>query len=247
MRYGLLGDIHANLFALDAVLEAMSREGIDRYVHVGDVVGYGAQPAECLARLREIGCDIVCGNHDCAVAGRLDAAYFNPFAREAVEWTRATLSAADIRFLTALPFVRRYDAFVLVHGTLHEPEMFHYLQSIPEAERSLAVLDRPACFVGHSHVPVAFFGGPPGSGGRVPVSYSLDPLVPVDPAGRTIVNIGSVGQPRDDDPRAAYAVYDTDAREVTIKRVAYDVEGAVKSILAAGLPEILGERLRWGR
>lgn len=240
MRYGLLGDIHSNRFALETVLKELKREGVDAYVHVGDVVGYGAHPSECIRILKEIGCMVVCGNHDCAVVGTLDTDYFNPFAREAIEWTRAALSEEERRFLADLPMVRRNDDFLLVHGTPHTPEQFRYLQSIPEAERSFAVLDRPVAFVGHSHVPVAFFDGPT-------VSYSLESEIPVDRAGRTLVNIGSVGQPRDDNPDAAYAIYDTGKGAVSIRRVAYDVEAAVQSILDAGLPEILGERLRWGR
>lgn len=240
MKYGLLGDIHSNIFALEAVLGELKKEGVDGYYHVGDVVGYGAQPKECLAKLREIRCHVVCGNHDAAVVGTLDDAYFNPFAREAVLWTRSVLSEDEKRYLARLPMISFFPDFSLVHGTPYEPEMYHYLQSIPEAERSFEALDRPLAVVGHSHVPVAFFGGKT-------VSYSLDPVVPVDPKGRTLANIGSVGQPRDDDPRAAYAVYDTAKHVLTIKRVAYDVEAAAESILAAGLPEILGERLRWGR
>lgn len=240
MRYGLLGDIHANAHALSQVLDQMRTEGIDAFYHVGDVVGYGAQPAECLGLLRDIDCQIVCGNHDAAVVGTLGLDYFNPFAKEAVLWTRSVLSEADLAFLAELPLIRKFDDFTLVHGTPYAPEMFHYLQSLPEAERSFQVLDRPVCFVGHSHVPVAFFGGRS-------ISYSLESEIHVDPAGRTLVNIGSVGQPRDDDPRAAYAIYDTGKQKVWIRRVEYDVNGAAEKILAAGLPEILGERLRWGR
>ena len=240
MRYGLLVDIHANAVALEKVVAAIRAEGVDAFHHVGDVVGYGAQPAECLQILRDLSCEVVCGNHDAAVVGTLELDYFNPFAREAVLWTRATLSQEDRDWLAALPLIRKGADFTLVHGTPYAPEMFHYLQSIPEAERSFQALDRPVCFVGHSHVPVAFFGGRS-------ISYSLDPEITVEPEGRTLVNIGSVGQPRDDDTRAAYAIYDTEKKKVWIRRVQYDVDAAAAKILAAGLPEILGERLRWGR
>ena len=240
MRYAILGDVHANLEALEAVLAEVRREGADRMVCVGDLVGYGADPGTCIDLLREAGVTVVAGNHDHAAIGKLDIEYFNPFAKASTLWTARALSGDQRRYLEELPLVHEEEWLMVAHGSVHEPEAFHYIQTLDDAAESLRALTRPVCFLGHSHIPVSFFGGDG-------VAYATDPVTPVDPAGRTVVNVGAIGQPRDLDPRAAVAFYDTDRREVRLHRVAYDIETATEKILSAGLPEILAERLRFGR
>lgn len=241
MRYAILGDVHANYDALIAVIEDMKDEGIDRTVCVGDLVGYGAEPAKCIDRVRRICTVCVAGNHDFATIEKTNIEFFNAYARQATLWTRQNITEEHRKYLEELKLVEDVnDSFTLVHGTLYAPALFDYIQTTFDAYLSLQVLEKPVCFVGHSHVPISFFLDEA-------VTYSTDRLIRLKEGVKVIVNVGSVGQPRDDDPRAAYAIYDTDKKEVIIKRVEYDIESAVKKIQDAGLPQILGERLRYGR
>ncbi|MCI0342371.1 MAG: metallophosphatase family protein [Planctomycetales bacterium] len=241
MRYGILGDIHSNFEALDTVIRELRKERVDRWISVGDVVGYGADPARCVDVVRELKCTVVAGNHDYAVCDRLNVDFFNAYAREAVLWTRKVLSREQMQFLEDLELISVLDGEVtVVHGSLNFPEMFDYIQTSYDAHLSLQALTTPVCFLGHSHVPVTFLQGQT-------VSYTLDPVIRLRDGERALVNVGSVGQPRDEDPRAAYAVYDSKTRTVEVKRIEYDVEAAGRKILDAGLPEILAERIKYGR
>ena len=244
MKIGILGDIHANIEALDAVLATFVREGVERILSVGDLVGYGADPSAVIARLKEVGASIVLGNHDAAAAGILvDLAYFNTFARDAALWTRRTLSDSEREYLRALPLVYRDRDFVVVHGSLDRPQEFNYIQTARDAERSIMSLDARVCFVGHSHVAASFFAN---SNDPRRIEYSFDEEVDLSSFDRALINVGSVGQPRDEDPRSVAAIYDDGARRLTLRRVAYDIDRAAGKILAAGLPRVLGERLRFG-
>jgi diadenosine tetraphosphatase ApaH/serine/threonine PP2A family protein phosphatase len=243
VKYGVLGDIHANISALKSVLACLDRERVDILLSVGDVVGYGAAPKECIALLRKRHVLVVKGNHDAAVAGDLDDRYFNPHARAAVAWTRACLDEGDRAWLGGLPLTMTLEHAHLSHGTYHRPELFDYIFSTTDADPSLDVMTRPVCFVGHSHVPIALmrFRDAPQR-----TAYSLDDVLDLADAPRSVVNVGSVGQPRDEDPRAAYAVYDSETRQARILRSDYDVEAEIDRILDAGLPSVLAERLRLG-
>ena len=243
LRYCIFGDVHGNIEALEAVLADAVRQAVDRYICVGDIVGYGANPGECVAQVKAVTTQIVAGNHDCAVVGRTDVEYFNLFAREAVLWTQGQLSMEDKAFLRGLPLMLRTDGLTIVHATVHQPELFGYIESAMAARMSFDALEDVLAFVGHSHVPVTFFYDQQGE----EIWYSQDSEIPLGDFSKTIVNVGSVGQPRDDNPRAGYAVYDTDQRRVTIRRVAYDVEAARQKIVEAGLPEVLAARLQLGR
>jgi len=243
LRYCVLGDIHGNLEALEAVLADAEKQGVGRYLCVGDIVGYGANPSECVARSRELTSQIVAGNHDCAVVGRTDIDYFNFFAREAILWSAAQLSAEDKAFLGGLPLSLEVDGLLVVHATVHEPQLFGYIESALSARLSFDALKTDVAFVGHSHVPVTFFYEERGH----EIWYTQDPEIPIGEFSKTIVNVGSVGQPRDDNPDAAYAIVDADERTVAIRRVAYDIETAKQKILDAGLPEVLAARLIMGR
>ncbi len=240
LRYAVLSDIHGNLDALKAVLRALEGQNIGAYVCLGDVVGYGPQPAECLHEIRRYATVIVAGNHDLAAADRIGVNAFNVVAKEAILWTRSRLSDADVDFLAGLPLAERMDGFHAVHGTLYAPELFDYVQTCSDAYLTLARMEAPVCFVGHSHVPVTFIGGET-------ISYALATTVRIQADCKVIVNVGSVGQPRDKNPDACYAIYDAEQQTVVIQRTAYDVEAAVAKIEEAGLPMSLGERLRVGR
>jgi len=243
LLYCIFGDIHGNLEALEAVLEDARRQKADAYVCLGDIVGYGANPSECIAAVRQVTDKTVAGNHDWAAVGRTDIEYFNLFAREAVLWTQAHLSEAEKAFLSRLPLTIEVDRFTVVHSTPHRPELFGYIENAMAARLSFQALSLPLAFVGHSHVPVTFFYEEDGE----EIWYTQEPEIPLGDFSKTIVNIGSVGQPRDDDPRAAYGLYDTEKQLVTIRRVEYDIEAAKEKILAAGLPEVLAARLLIGR
>lgn len=241
MRIAILADIHSNLEALEAVLGALSKTRIDRYVCVGDVVGYGADPVPCVAKVREICGVVVAGNHDWAVAGRLSLEFFNSYAREAIGWTRNQLGPADIAWLRDLPLQHDIEGLAtLVHSTVHNPAAFDYLLTSYDAHLSMAVLELPLCFVGHSHIPITFME----KGG---LGFTFSDTIDLAKIDKAIINPGSIGQPRDENPAASYAVYDTAKRRVTLHRIAYDVATASRKIERAGLPKVLADRLHVGK
>lgn len=241
MRYAVIADIHSNLEALEAVLDALSQTRIDRFVCAGDVVGYGADPKACLDRVRDV-CDVVvAGNHDWAVAGTLSMEFFNSAARAAIDWTQAQLTADDVAWLRELPLQVDLDPTCsLVHSTLHDPQAFDYLLTSYDAYLSMKVLDRPLCFVGHSHIPITFMQ-------RGGLGFTFQDRIDLTRVEKAIVNPGSVGQPRDENPHAAYAIYDTAKRLVTLHRVPYDVQATATKIEGAGLPQVLADRLHVGK
>lgn len=244
MKLGILGDIHANIEALDAVLSFFVKSRIDRVLAVGDLVGYGADPSAVLTRIRGEKIESVLGNHDAAIAGKLmDLAYFNVYARAAARWTQRALNADELQYLADLPLIHQEPEFTIVHGSLDRPEDFNYIQTSRDAWQSLSLQSTPVCFVGHSHVPVTFL-----QKSADPDRLEMAPTSPVETSGydRALINVGSVGQPRDEDPRAVAAIYDFEKRSLELHRVPYDVDRAAGKILAAGLPRVLAERLRFG-
>jgi len=250
MRYAVLSDIHANLEALTAALDAMASERIDRYLCLGDVVGYGADPAECLERLRGCGAVMVGGNHDLACVGKLDLGWFNETARAAVVWTRDRLSFTELDCLRRLPLTETVDSCTLVHGTLRHPERFEYLVDMAQAVDMMTFCRTPICLVGHTHVPCLFeFNRLERRMTRVLTSGAELADVALQPEGsmRYVINPGSIGQPRDGDPRASIGVIDTERNRLTLHRVPYDVASAQRKIRDAGLPGFLADRLAIGR
>lgn len=243
MKYGILGDIHSNFSALRAVLGCMDEAGVDTLISVGDVVGYGAAPSECIALLRERGAVVVKGNHDAACVNELDERSFNPYARAAVAWTRTVLSEPEKRWLKGLPLVATLEHCQVAHGTLHRPELFDYILSLSDADPSLDEMTRPVCFVGHSHIPLTVmrFADDPKR-----TAYTCDTEVDLSETIKALINVGSVGQPRDENPLTAYVLFDSERRQSSLLRAPYDVEAEVARIAAAGLPRVLGERLRIG-
>jgi len=240
MRYAIFADVHGNLEALEAVFAALAEERIDRYFCCGDIVGYGANPKECLALVRSKNTAIVAGNHDWAAAGKRGIENFNPWARAAIAWTQKRLDESEKNFLSALPLVLEESDFVLTHGTLHEPENFYYMDSLADATMSFRLLNKPLCFVGHNHVPAIIVRR------AEEISYSVGYPVQIAGENQYIINVGSVGQPRDGRPQAAFCIYDTNSRSAEIHRALYSVAAAQKKILQAGLPEALARRLGLG-
>ncbi len=240
MRYGILGDIHGNLEALETVVAQMESQNINEYLCMGDLVGYGANPEECVRIVRDLGALTVVGNHDHAALDHLDVAYFNQYAREAALWTREQLSEDAKQWLHERPFVEHMPNFIIVHGSLQTPELFNYVTTIKDAEFNFRLMDKPILFLGHSHQPLAFFD-------TDPMTYTMEHNFQISLEYKSIVNVGSVGQPRDEDPRAAWALYDDEAGLITINRVEYDIERAAGKILEAGLPQALALRLSLGK
>lgn len=245
MRIGILGDIHSSVEALETVVAALRDDGADIFVQVGDIVGYGPEPSACIEMVRELGCVVCLGNHDAAVLDLLDTSYFNQFARAAIEWTRGQLGEQDLAYLRGLPLVVRQPPFTVVHGTLHMPEQFGYVISPVEALESLQHQDTTLCFVGHSHVPAMYLANQ-GALRDLRVVMNSEAEISYADYDRVLMNVGSVGQPRDEDPRAAYGFVDTDEKIACIRRVEYDIASVQKKILAAGLPDVLANRLSLG-
>jgi diadenosine tetraphosphatase ApaH/serine/threonine PP2A family protein phosphatase len=243
MRYAVFGDIHGNWDALDATLRHMDSRHVDQHLCTGDIVGYGAEPGKCTRKVRELNCATVAGNHDYAVIGRLELSYFNAHAREAVEWTRQRLPLKHAEYLAELPLTTVVDDLTLAHGTVHRPELFGYIETVFEAQLSFHAMCTRVAFLGHSHVPIAFLE----SEGSDSVTYTQSSEFELRHVSKAIVNVGSVGQPRDDDPRACYCIYDSDAQTIELHRVDYDIDRAQDRIRKAGLPDVLAARLALGR
>lgn len=243
MKYGILGDIHGNLSALRACLQHLQEARVDSLISLGDVVGYGAAPGACIDLLREAGAIVVQGNHDAAVAGQLDLRWFNPFAARSVRWTRSALSLEQLAWLGSLPLRLDLEDCSIAHGTYDKPERFRYVRGPEDGESSLEALPRPVGFVGHTHQPLTLLrlADDPHR-----TSYTHEPFVDLNGVQKALINVGSVGQPRDLDSRAACALFDSEAGFVRLDRLEYDLEREAERILDAGLPSQLGERLRRG-
>jgi predicted phosphodiesterase len=240
MKYAIIADIHANLEALHAVLEDIKTQNATHYVCLGDVVGYNANPKECLKIVRDMNMPCVKGNHDeyCSTDGHLEG--FNPNAAEAVHWTRDQLNEEERAWLRDLKYTKMVATFSIVHATLDAPDRWGYVFDKLAAAASFPYQTTPVCFFGHTHVPVAFMRDTVVRGG----TFSK---FKVDPAKKYFVNVGAVGQPRDNNPKAAYVIYDMEAATIELRRVDYDIAAAQQKIRDAGLPERLAERLEFGR
>jgi putative phosphoesterase len=224
VKYAIFSDVHANLHALNRVLEDIEQRHVDRVICLGDLVGYGAFPNQVVDKIRE-SCDVViAGNHDHAAVGLTDISFFNEYAHRAVIWTREKLSIDNIKWLQTRPFSKVMEDIQFVHASPLEPKLWSYIFSKDDAQRAMEKAEAGTVFVGHTHVPFDY----PTRNGR-------------------IINVGSAGQPRDGDPRACYAIFDSDTGERQLIRVEYDVYGAKDAIILEGLPPFLAERLVLGR
>lgn len=241
MRVLLVADIHANLTALDAVIADAGP--VDAVWCLGDTVGYGPRPNECSDWVAANASITVLGNHDAACLGRVDITEFNPAAQAATRWTAGNLSARTREWLASLPFQVVEGDLTLVHGSPRDP-VWEYLLDAASANENFAYFDTRVCLVGHTHVPAVFARTRDGRGAvarpaRADTAFELT-------ARRCIVNPGSVGQPRDGDPRAAYAILDTAAGSLTPRRCDYDIAETQRQMAEAELPPVLSARLAYG-
>jgi diadenosine tetraphosphatase ApaH/serine/threonine PP2A family protein phosphatase len=246
VRAAVISDIHANLPALEATLESIDAAEVEEIWCLGDVVGYGAQPDACAELVRVRCATCLVGNHDLAVLGALDIATFSDAAAAAVDWTRSNAQEATFDFLRGLEPSGGREGIALFHASPRDP-IWEYVLSVEQAEACFEVQPEPVALIGHSHVALFFVSPEPGEPGETRGVQSGDgTLLDLD-AGRWLINPGSVGQPRDGDPRAAWLELEVEGRSCRFHRVAYDVDSAADSIVAAGLPPHLGERLHAGR
>lgn len=241
MRYAVLSDVHSNLEALEAVLHDVGIRKSEDILFLGDAVGYGPNPNECIELLVKNCKILLAGNHDWGVIGQTDITYFNEYAREAIEWTRDVLTGKNRKTLGSFPVTEMIEKgdMLLVHSTPKEPQEWHYLLTLWDAEINFHYFSNKFCFLGHSHYPFIIERLPSGE----LVTYKE--AASKGQSERYIMNVGSVGQPRDGDPRASYAIVDDEKMEII--RVPYDIEAVQKKMREAGLPALLIERLSAGR
>lgn len=237
MKYGVIGDIHSNYEALTAVVKDLQEERVDKILCTGDIIGYAAEPIPCMEIIRDLDCTIVAGNHDYAAVGKFPSAYFHNDARAAIIWTTHQLTNEHAEFLKRLPLVEEVNDITIVHASLNHPEFFDYITSGSDAQLNLDILKTRICFYGHSHVPLAIFLA------EGTLHVDRGGTFDLRNADKVLINVGSVGQPRDWDIRASYAIYDEKENIVQIKRIKYNIHDAVNKIYKAGLPEVNALRL----
>ena len=240
MRYAIFSDLHANLEATEAVLADAHAHDCTDFVCLGDVVGYNANPHECVELVQKMKCPVVKGNHDEQATLSESSRGFNALAEAAINWTREHLTDEDKEWLRALPLTQPVRDFTIVHATLDAPEQWGYVFNSLDAVASFAYQKTTVCFFGHTHVAGAFVRD---DGVK---KVKVDQL-PIEETKKYFINVGSVGQPRDGDWRAAYCIYHIDKNVVEQRRVKYDLATAQKKIIQAGLPHMLADRLELGR
>jgi predicted phosphodiesterase len=243
MRYGIFADIHSNIEALESVLDALDEEGVEKYICVGDIVGYGPNPKKCLRLIKlyidDYGLDCIGGNHDYAVVEMADITLFNSVARRAIMWTKKQLDKTDINFLSNLKLKKDIGAITITHATLDSPGRWeYYLKSPQEIKFSFSSLKNPICFIGHTHIPAVYIN-------KTGLWQKIEEReLNIDISKyKYVVNVGSVGQSRNHDLKAVYVIYDDETQELKIKKVSYEVKKTQKKIIEAGLHESLASRL----
>ena len=246
MRVAVITDIHANLPALEAVLEATDEAGVEEIWCLGDVVGYGAEPDACADLVRERCATCLVGNHDLAVLGALDIAAFSTSAAEAVAWTRENVAERTLELLRELEPAGRREGIALFHASPRDP-VWEYVLSEEQADACLDVQPERIALIGHSHASLFFFRPSGNEHGGIRAAHGGDGTRVDLASGRWLINPGSVGQPRDGDPRAAWLELDTQQSVATFHRVSYDIGRAAASIAEAGLPGRLAARLYIGQ
>ncbi|MDB6152242.1 MAG: Metallophosphoesterase [Chthoniobacteraceae bacterium] len=240
MRFAVFGDIHANLEALTAVLADAEAHGVTHHICLGDIVGYSANPHECLQIVRGLDCPVVKGNHDEQASVTDDLAGFNPLAEEAINWTRKQLTEEDKQWLRELKMVRQVRDFTIVHATLDTPHKWGYVFNQLDAAASFNYQHTQICFYGHTHAPRAYIRD------ASVKSQTFDKLT-IEPGKKYFINVGSVGQPRDGDWHASYCIYTPEKQLVELRRIEYDIWTAQDKIIEAGLPQRLADRLALGK
>jgi predicted phosphodiesterase len=240
MRFAIFGDIHSNLEALNAVLADAAAHGVTHYACLGDIVGYAANPAECLEIVRGLECPVVQGNHDEQACAGDELSGFNPLAQQAIDWTRSQLTDEQKAWLRNLKFVRQVRDFTIVHATLDTPHRWGYVFNQLDAEASFNYQHTQVCFYGHTHTPRAYIRD-----GMVR-GQPFESLL-IEPGKKYFINVGSVGQPRDGDWHCSYCLYCPEQKEIILRRLEYDIFTTQDKILAAGLPQKLADRLALGK
>ncbi len=242
MLYGIISDIHSNLEALDAVLAKLQHA--DKIVCLGDLVGYGPNPNECIEKVKKLNIPAVAGNHDKAVTCELDPKWFNKNALAAVHWTQRVIFQENLDYLKQLPLKLEEDGFLLVHGSLRSP-LREYIMSVSDAMPTFEQMTKPLCFVGHSHSPLFIALKKDGNYDGHKLEDGEEVLI--DDYAKVVVNVGGVGQPRDGDPRACCGIYDPGTKLFSLHRVEYDIGQTQQKMKAVNLPAQLAERLQFGR
>ena len=240
MRFAIFGDIHANLESFQTVLADAREQGCTDFICLGDVVGYNANPRECLELVRSLTCPVVQGNHDSYVSFDHELENVSPLAELAIQWTRDQLSPEEKRWLATLPLVIEIEGFTIVHATLDVPGSWNYVLNQLDAAANFEKQTTDLCFFGHTHLPRAYIKN------SSIIGLPFEKIV-IEPGNRYFINVGSVGQPRDGDWRASYGVFDTKAGSILLRRLRYDLESTQNKILQAGLPPRLAERLSFGK
>ena len=241
MRYGVFADVHANFEALKTVLAFFRTQAIDMYLFAGDLVDYGPEPERCIDEIQRLDpLRIVAGNHDRAVCGLKELAWFNDYAQKSILWTQARLQQEQKIYLSELPRVLRYDECTVVHGSPRD-HMDEYLLTLEQYDENVPYLDTTFTFIGHSHKPLIF--SPDGL-----ITPRENATITFTPKEKNIIlNPGSAGQPRDDNNKAACAIFDSERREFSLIRLEYDIALTQKKMRRAKLPALLIERLSWGK
>jgi predicted phosphodiesterase len=240
MRIAIFGDIHANLEAFEVVLADAREQGCTSYICLGDVVGYNANPRECLEMVQALECPVVKGNHDDYASSDSSLESFNPLAEVAIQWTRDQLDPSEKLWLGGIPYISKIREFTVVHASLDDPAGWGYVLNQLDAAASFSRQTTDLCFFGHTHTPRAYIKD------SSVVGLPFDQLL-LEPGKKYFVNAGSVGQPRDGDWRAAYVVFDEEKRTIRLRRLRYDLAKTQGKILKAGLPHRLADRLAYGK
>ncbi len=235
MAIAIISDIHGNLEALTSALDYIHQQGITEVYCLGDIVGYGPNPNECVEIVRQQCKVVLMGNHDYAAIGLARIEYFNEFAKLATYWTMDRLSPANKEFLKGLPFMHQTDRMLMVHASPTHPSHWYYILNMNDALLEMQSFRQNVCFVGHSHVPIVFNQ-----------KETIRSDVIIEPNQKYIVNVGSVGQPRDGDPRLSFVIFDLESGKLQYVRLEYDVKRTYEKIIKNGLPEFLAERLLKG-
>ena len=240
MRTAIFGDIHANLEALEAVMADAKLQGVTQFVCLGDIVGYNADPVACLNIIREMNCPTVKGNHDADASEDYSLENMNPIAAYALQWTREQLDEDQRLWLKRLRMVRQVADYTIVHSTVDQPFHWNYVTNRFDAMSNFSYQFTQLCFHGHTHVPRVYIKSDK-------VREVAADSIKIEPNYKYFINAGSVGQPRDGDPRACYVIYDSQSGVIVFRRIEYDMATTQQKIVAAGLPDMLADRLEEGR
>lgn len=242
MRYGFFSDVHANLEALKVVVEDFKKEKLDKILFLGDAVGYGPDPNECSSIIEDVSEVGLMGNHDYAALGLIETNLFNPYAQKSMEWTKSILNEKSLKILSGFSMDHRFDQLYLVHSTPKEPQEWNYIFDLDDAEENFDFFNKQVCLIGHSHHPAIIK--------KYKDKHCFlheEPSIQVGDGYRYIVNIGSVGQPRDGSNKACYLIYDAKEKRAVLKRLPYDYRKTQAKMQKKGLPQFLIDRLALGR